>query len=160
MMREEAIVISKDINSSGQYVYFQLSLPKDTGRIIGLEYGTITGEMITDRVGFSIEAVPGPFEVVANAVKGRLTLQVPGCENLFFQGDIVEDKNRHMGEVAAQLQWLPAAWSHGRKREEITFSVDKKSNLIEGIYKDVSAEVAGFSPYKFHLYLWIEKCKP
>lgn len=160
-MKEEAIAISWDINFSGQYLYFQLSLPKDTHRIIGLEYGTIDKVMITDKVGFmmGVAAVPGPFEVVANAVKGRITLQVPGCENLFFQGDIAEDKNGHMGEVAAQLQWLPAPWTHSRKREEISFSVDKQSSLIEGFYKDVSTEIS-FSPYRLRLFLWIEKCRP
>ena len=62
-------------------------------------------------------------------------LQVAGCENSFFQGNLVEDRNIKYGEGIAALLWSPQLFTHGRKREEIELSVNSDTTILEGVYE-------------------------
>lgn len=163
MINEEAIVRILPVNRIGEIIHFQLQLPNDTKRIIGLEYGA-TGQNGVPFPGpadiFGPEGDPS-FAVSANKLIGKLGLQNPGSENVFYQGDLIEWRNVHLQEGIASVAWQPSSWSHSRKREEVSLNVEGNTSFIEGIFQDSwgKNEYESLS-YNLHLYLWIEKCKP
>ncbi|MEP7374722.1 MAG: hypothetical protein ABI675_15105 [Chitinophagaceae bacterium] len=156
MIREEAIVILLPVSRIGEKVYFQKSLPGDTRRIIGLEYGVtaVSGDAIALPV-----VTPSPFQVIADKIIGRLTLQIPGREGIFFRGDLMEERNFHVNDGLTDITWTAQVWSHGGNKEEIELSVDSNTDFIEGFFSDSYGKDEFESlTYQLHLYLWIEKC--
>ncbi len=162
MIKEEVIVQKLAISRIGERVYFQIELPYDTKRIIGLEYGVkgLNGVLLEDPLEPVINIMPS-FKVFLNKVIGKLSLQVPGRENLFFQGDLSEERNIATNEAIASVVWQPEVWTYCRKREEISLSVESNTSFIEGLFED-SYGVNEYETlfYQLHLYLWIEKCEP
>jgi len=156
MMKQEAIVQSLFIKQIGQRVHFQMQLPHDANRIAGLEYGAIktTGVL---QPGVIINSGTA-FQMVANKLIGRLTLQIPGVEGVFCQVDCKEERNISFGEFnTVNLQ--PTVYTHARKNEELAVDVNGDAAFIEGYYADSWGMGEYLSlEYTFHLYLWIEKC--
>lgn len=155
MMQEEVIVTSLYISRMGERKHFQIHLPGDTKAIIGLEYGAI------EISGAVIPVAPvtvGAFEVKADKPIGRLLLQVPGCEGVFFRGDLMEDNNYHMGDEVMAGSWQPHPWSHGGRKEELSIAVSSPAPFIEGYFMDRYGEgVYSSLEYQLQIYLWIEK---
>src|SRR5438128_1029793 len=166
MTAEEVIIESLEVRIIGQRIYFQVMLPKDTKRIIGFEYG------VMEKSGYAIstpsppgDTIPGPIpeddilepflNIVSNKVIGSLTLKIAGEENLFFQGDLVENRNYFFGEMNTLK---PSVWVCGVKRHETDLSVGNNTPLVEGFFHD-SYGVNEYTAltYKLGLYLWIEK---
>lgn len=157
MMKEEAIVKSLFISRIGERQHFQVILPRDTKKIIGLEYGT------TEKNG---EPLPSPtlaidsdtLKLFANRKIGSLTLKAAGCEGIFFQDNLVDDNNAHFGENITSVIWQAEKWAHGTKRHEMEFCITENS-IVYGFFHD-SWGVGQFQTlnYKLNLYLWIEKC--
>jgi hypothetical protein len=155
MTKESVIIEQLTIDRIGKKIFFQIMLPKDTQRIIGLEFGVMEKEGHL----LNAPAIPANYlQVVPNKVIGRITLQVAGKEHLFCQHDIVEDRNIWMGEKGGIATGLPELWSHGRKKEELPVRVDENT-VIEGYYQDRWG-IYEFSTltYKLNVYVWIEKC--
>lgn len=152
MTRESCIVEECFIDRIGKKIYFQVSLPLDTKKIIGLEFGAN---------GSCGSVNPSPLQtskqVLPNKAIGKISLQVAGKENVFFQKTIVEDRNIGMGEFFST--GLPCRnWSHGRKREEWMVEVEEHT-MIEGLFQDSWGEGEfEWLQYTFSLYVWIEKC--
>lgn len=159
-MKEEVIIKSLHIEKIGEKQFFQISLPHDTKRIIGIEYGTTAKDGVP---------LPSPFFAIggdqdpslwleASKIIGRLVLRTAGCTGIFYQDDLVEDKNIHFGENIAPVLWTPFQWTHGRKRHETKISVGE-NRLIHGFYQD-SWGIGEFETlsYNLNIYLWIEKC--
>lgn len=161
MTREEAIVITLRISRMGEKHYFQVPLPQDTVKIIGFEFGVLghTGTRINNRVSPRFAMRYDPFHVLANKVIGSVTLWSASPENIFFQQDLIEDRNDRLNEGIPSLLWSPAPYIQGRKREEVSFSVEPAASFMEGFYEDSwgTGEYITLS-YVLHLYLWIEKC--
>lgn len=165
MMNEEVIVQVVRIARIGERVYFQIPLPNDARKIIGIEYGTLKkeGEPIAGPMRMAEEESSSGdpyFQVIPNKAIGSLILQSPGSENIFFQGNLVENRNQALNEGISSISFQPCDWTHCRKREEISFSVDNNTRFIEGFFQDFfGAEEYETLQYNLHLYLWIEKCK-
>ncbi len=151
------------VSRIGERIYFQVQLPYDTKRIIGLEYGA------TNQIGVPL---PGPsfafgpegdtsLKVSRNKVIGKISLQNAGSEHLFYQGDLIENRNKHLGEGIISVLWQPSIWTHSRKREELQLNVESNTSFVEGFFQDSwgAGEYESLA-YILHLYLWIEKCKP
>jgi hypothetical protein len=163
MIREQAITHQLTITKVGERVAFQIRLPHDTRRIIGLEYEvrTASGEYIpyVSRDHFDSLGDTDFFRN-RNRLIGRLSLRNDRCEGLFYQGNLIEDRNtgQHEG-IYAQLS-SPQPWIQSRKREEIGLSV--AGRLIEGLYEDGLYGLYEYDElqYELYLYLWIEKCVP
>ncbi len=141
----------------GQRYCFQITIPPDAKRIIGIEYGA------TQKDGDVIAALPEPgagdsLIIFQNRIIGRLVLRSAGCSGVFFQSDLVEDRNIHFGEITAPLIWQPQPWSHGSNRYETQLSV-QENTIVHGIFTD-SWGIGEYEwlNYKLNLYLWIEKC--
>lgn len=158
MMHQEAIVHTLRINRMGERIQFQIRLPHDTKCIIGLEYnaGKLNGEVMISSLEMGFEGDTS-FTRFPNRVIGRLSLQSSGCENLFYQGDLIEDRNAGQHEGIAALLYTPQAWIQSSKREEISFCIG--SGLIEGYFQDSygTGEYTELQ-YELSIYLWIEKC--
>ncbi|NCT73980.1 MAG: hypothetical protein GXC78_05575 [Chitinophagaceae bacterium] len=160
MTIEQAITHRFTIARLGEKVFFQLRLPRDSRRVIGVEYDVrkTSGEE-TPYVSLVFDPDGDPyFKRNTNKLIGRLSLQNRGCEGLFYQGDLIEDHNKAQYEgIHAQL-FSPEPWMHSRKREEIDFNVS--SGVVEGFFEDANFgqyEYVGLE-YEVFLYLWIEKC--
>jgi len=156
MIREEVIAQSLSITRIGQRKYFQVSLPRDTKRIIGLEYGAIKKQ------GEPASFMPPPvtladpvFWIYADKIIGKLMLR---AGRMFYQADLIEYRNIHLGETIIFPGWEPKPWTHGGRMEEIELSVLTDTALIEGFFQDSwgQGEFETLS-YQLHLYLWIEK---
>jgi hypothetical protein len=155
MTKESVIIEQLTIDRIWKKMFFQIMLPKDTRRIIGLEFG------VMEKDGQLQNAPTYPYnylQIVPNKVIGRITLQVAGKENLFCQHDVVEDRNIWFGEKGGAATGHPELWSHARKKEELTVLVEENT-VVEGIYQDRwgLGEYAWLS-YKLNVYVWIEKC--
>jgi len=87
---------------------------------------------------------------------GRLTLRVPGCGGIFYQGELVKDKNIHLGEAVGFRHWQPGLWTHARKRTEIELNVPSAC-FVEGLFCNTHEDS---DLYYAHIYLWIDKAAP
>lgn len=162
MMNEEAIVQTLSIGRIGEIIHFQVQLPNDTKRIIALEHGTTgqNGVFLASPEFPPVAEVQPSFRVYANKVIGKISLQNPGSENVFYQGNLIEDRNAELHEGTASTLWQTTSWTHSRKREEVSLNVEGNTSFIEGFFQDSwgKNEYESLS-YNLHLYLWIEKCK-
>lgn len=163
MMSEQAIVHSLQITRIGERVSFQVRLPKDTLQIIGLEYWarkTSGVEMINDSVRrLAPEEGDSSFEYAANKLIGRLSLHVPNCSGLFYQGNLIENRNPGYLESLTTPQLNAQDWIQSTKREEIRFTVP--GTLIEGFFEDsYGIDEYQSLQYELALYFWIKKCTP
>ncbi|MBN8877053.1 MAG: hypothetical protein J0I32_05860 [Sphingobacteriales bacterium] len=176
MMTEQAIVHKILITQIGQRVSFQVRLPKDARRLIGLEYDArkISGNayvsflnayvnfLFVDEGGegdpplFGTQGDPS-FRPNPNKLIGRLSLRNSFCEGLFYQGNLVEDNNTEQYEGIALQGYVPKPWMHSTRREEIGINVNP--GLIQGFFED-SYGVNSHTEleYELILYFWIEKC--
>lgn len=162
MIVEQAIVHKISIKQIGQRVSFQVRLPRDAYRLVGIEYDV--RKIYTDsgasglRVFIEEPTAEPLFKRNSNKVIGRLSLHNNFCEGLFYQGDVVEDRNVIQYEEIANRVFEPKPWMQSTRREEIGFSV--KAGLIQGLFED-KHEVNEFSEleYELSIYFWIEKCE-
>lgn len=167
-MTEQAIVHRITITRIGQRISFQVRLPKDARRLIGLEYDArkISGNAYVsflfvdegegDPPLFGAQGDPS-FRPNPNKLIGRLSLRNSFCEGLFYQGNLVEDNNTEQYEGIALQGYVPKPWMHSTRREEIGISVNP--GLIQGFFED-SYGVNAYTEleYELTLYFWIEKC--
>lgn len=160
MMKEEVIVKTLDIKKIGEKQFFQISLPHDTKRIIGIEHGVI------GKAGIPLPSPSFAFggendvslSMASNKIVGKLMLRTASCSGIFYQDDVVENRNEHLGENIPPVIWSPQFWTHGSKRYEIGLCVCE-SRMIHGFYEDSwGIEEYQTLSYMLNIYLWIEKC--
>lgn len=174
MIREEIILHTEKIQRLGQSVYFQIKLPVDTERIIGIETGAIrqisgaTSSGMYALFGgggsFALREVGDPivydesFTIEKTETIGRLTLHTPDATGIFFQDDI---RQRDTSPKYADFTQYPAVfdqWSHNTKRYETSINVKNCSNLVEGHFKDTWGALYNYHViYQLNIYIWIEK---
>lgn len=161
MMNQEVIVHVVRIGRIGDRVHFQIPIPADARRIVAFEYGVLGKD--GDPIGSPLREV-GPGEdtsmiVQPNKSIGRLSLQSPGSESVFFENTLVDNRNQFLNEGISSLSFQPFEWTHSRKSEELILSVDSNTRFIEGFFHDSfgTGEYETLE-YNLHLYLWIEKC--
>lgn len=157
MIKEEVIIQKIQIRQNGEQVYFQVILPADVVRITGIEYDAI---LEVRPVSFAFASTPTPLKIELrvrlNKVIGRLTLWSGGCENIFLQQDIKENRNIDFGEFASWEIYIPPLLQQASKRDELSVSVE--GNLIEGYYKDSwGLDEFPLLEYRLFVYIWIEK---
>jgi hypothetical protein len=163
-MREEAIVSTVLITKPKEIKNFQIRLPSDTHRIIGVETGAIrtfyaeTGGYI-DPEAWAFPNTNDPlFQVKPNKTIGEVAIQSLGIENIFFRDEIKEkDSNIFWADFSKPVLNQFKEWTHGVRREEIEVNADGNT-IVEVCYKDRWAILNTLIVrYTFHLYLWIEK---
>ncbi len=178
MIREQVVVTSIRITKPGQVKHFQVKLPKNTTRIIGVELGGRSLALSNDdgTLPHATEAVKMelvkavPFEVTAEVksplfkrslLVGEIKLQ--SCEeaNIFYAADLQGDNNIGYGDFSQNLSWTPTAFTHQTQAFEERVIVDGNSTIIQGVYKDRYSEQTKLTPnYIVNLYVWTEKQEP
>jgi len=178
-MKEEVIIQSNSITKKKEQIFFQVKLPKDTDKIIGIETGLFVESALPDFLPYT----QGDVNMIRrNRLMGTLQLQVSGKPNLFYAKDIFEkDINIGVNElkivpdvierrlIEPQLRKgedVPndgnnfsdfTIWSHGTKREEDPIDVCG-CQLINGQFKDAVGEYYNINiRYRVILYIWIKR---
>jgi hypothetical protein len=177
MIREQVLIQTIPVTKRQQQVFFQLKLPRDTHKIIGVETGL---SVIQADPQFFVPSIDAGGVVRRNLLMGTLQLQANGSTDVFYSKDIFErDINTGLSEIKqfiTQQQDVPPlqlllievpldgngfefynCWSHGRKREEDPLSICNCS-VISGWFKDAAyATINTDIIYQVTLYIWIER---
>jgi hypothetical protein len=158
------IVSTLSVTKPREIKNFQIALPCDAGRIIGVEWGAIrsfyavTGNY-TDPELWGFPNMNDPlFQVKPNKVIGEISMQTLGPENVFFRGEIKDkDSNIFWADFSNPVINQFKEWTHRRRMEEMEINVDNNT-IVEVCYKDRLGIInAVFALYTVHLYLWVEK---
>lgn len=173
MIREQVVVTSIRINKAGQVKHFQVKLPKNTTRIIGVEFGgrwLATGRedgtipRVSELVGLAAVGTAPEYKPTLfkrNLLIGEIKLQ--SCEeaNIFYAADLQGDSNLGYGDFSQNAFWQAAAFTHQAHAFEEKVIVDGNSTIIQGVYKDRYAEQTKQIPnYLVNLYVWTERQEP
>ncbi len=171
MMKEEVIIQTISISKRGQQNFFQVKLPRDTHKIIGVE----TGLYVLNVPGYFIPAQELSMLIRRNYMMGVVQLQANGKPDVFYSKEIFErDINIGAGEVKVfpppvvimerkadapdgnNFDYF-TLWTHGTKREEDPLNICG-CTVINGQYKDAIGEYFQTDVnYKIMLYIWIER---
>lgn len=152
MLAEKVILQQLFISQMGQIKTFQLRMPSDAKRIIGVE-ATISGFDTDDGIDGE-----NAFRFIIRpvAVAGELRLQNLGSANLFYSSEVkLSDRNLAFGDCSKPLLWIRKAWTHDYRREEDPVLIQESSPVVQGSYRDKLSE-AGHIDYEYTLtiYLW------
>jgi len=169
MIREEVITQTIRILQLGEMKYFQIRLPEDTLRIIGIETSynhfiestTPPSDFTSGNSASRTEDIAAPYKIDDNLKLGDLYLISTGIEHVFY-AETIQEKEYGYGVGDFPGNFMFPSWQGailGIKREELSVSVFSKTSVIEGWYKDIrtSAEPERLA-YRIKIYLWIEKC--
>ena len=159
-MRERVIITSFDIRAIGEHKYFQIKLPANANRIIGIE---VTNRIYILEVPTQADSGKGKGGAVQNnnvfqrnLIIGDLRLQ--SCEeaNIFYATYVEADRNvAYLDYTSAAFQ--PKPYTHQRRALEEPIIVDAESTIIQGMYKDLSNPDADHHPvYTVNVYVWYE----
>lgn len=174
-MKEEVIIKPIRISRKNEQQFFQVKLPRDTHRIIGIETGMFAESLLPNFPAYS--RTDGNV-IRPNRLMGKLQLRASGKPNLFYAKEIFE-KDINLGNNEIKIILPPVKgktkgikvepgkdgnnfldfpiWSHGTKREEDPLSICG-CNIINGQYNDVVGEFNGIDiRYRIMLYIWIER---
>ena len=159
MIREQVIVTTLSIKKAGQVKHFQVKLPQNTKRVIGVEMGV---RWVTERIVPILTAEPKiQLAIKQNQVIGEVKLQSCDEANVFYAGQIITDENRSYGDFSKKAGWKPSEMTHQNQQLEDTVIVDGKSTILQGMYQDVYAkQLATVPDYKARIYVWIEREEP
>lgn len=161
-MKEQVLITQLRITKAGQVKHFQVKLPKNVIRIIGIEmsFRLIHGLSI-DETGTGLAPVLelprffSPFK--SNRFIGELKLQ--SCEeaNIFYATHLQTDENIGAGDFSQNDYWKARTFTHQSKTEEDIVIVDADTTIIQGIYKDRIGEINNTDvEYKVNVYVWVE----
>lgn len=160
MTKEEVIVHNETIKRFGQVNYFQIGIPRDAQRIIGVETGAFiwASDSVISPFFFIGDPVEPLFRINKVETIGRLTLQASDSTGIFFQ-DEVRQKNL-FSRFADFTQYTDVfnQWSHDRKKYESPINITTCSPVIEAQFIDSWGAFAGNDIYyQLNIYIWIEK---
>lgn len=139
MLREEVISQELLITTKGTIRHFQLRVPANAEKIIGMECGVridTTIPTLQQPAGFSQSLQYFPPRVM-----GEIRLQNVGQGNLFYAVDVIE-QDAHLGfaDFSSQPGFAPKCWTHCNKREAVEVELNRQTAIIMGMYKDILGE--------------------
>lgn len=170
MMKEQVIIQSLSISKRGQQNFFQIKLPRDTHKIIGIE----TGLYLLNVPGNFIPALEQSMLMRRNNLMGVVQLRVNTKPDVFYSKEVFErDINIGVDEIKIIPPQVTGErkgeqpdgnsfdyfthWTHGSKREEDPLNICGCA-VINGQYKDSIGEYFQTDVnYKVMLYIWIER---
>jgi hypothetical protein len=168
---EQAFVYTTIIDRAGGQFHFQIRLPHDTKRIIGIETGVSIRNGLPD---FPVN-VTERFRAERNVLIGRLKMQSLNNADFFFAKDIVErDNSVRKAEIAyipinpgSKIDppnfvvpivngWDAYRWIHTARNEEDNMLLTS-SNVIRCFYRDIVGKQFSLQPdYTLKIYIWYE----
>lgn len=185
MFREKVIVTKLPVTQAGQIVHFQVKIPRDAARIIGMEVDAqymnmqlaqaaaklaraVTYPMASQRTYAALErkGTGRIFTITPDLLLGNVRLQSCEGTNIFYAEDIYfTDENIAFGDFTARTpNFFPNATTHGYKREECVVNTNGESTILKGVYRDrqsTSAQASAiqqgvFFQYVAGIYVWYE----
>jgi len=166
MMKEEIILHREYITKLGEQKYFQIELPQDINKIIGIETGVFRYGTTNALYGGNPAEYAGSdpldplFEIVFNDPIGSLSLQAQDHPGIIYQGVArQEDWNWKWADFTQALyNGIFDQYSHDRKRHEDIILTDFCTTKITGHYKDSwGSHYSNHVEYDLLIYLWIER---
>jgi hypothetical protein len=148
------------------YKYFQIKLPSNVDRIVGVEvgafklYSTETYPGFWDPFGEVIYLYPPSyikdlFQVKSVKTIGSLSLSSPTDAGCFFEGEIRQEDTAPKYADFTQMSPKFGQWSHDRNRYEMNIDVIGNT-IIEGKYKDNWGDLnRHYSVYDLYIYITI-----
>lgn len=174
-MKEKVILTAFAITQPGQIKHFQVKIPRDAKRIIGIEASASRTEPVQTTGGISGGGGPAggggtggtgfanPFGLLLNqdTLLGEFRLQSCGSANIFYAGTLfLGDNNEGQGYFSSIPQFTPKEFTHSPKRTEDKVNEDGSATLLKGIYRDGQSAAAGGYTYTVKIYVWVElNCK-
>ncbi|MBI4929895.1 MAG: hypothetical protein HY841_03970 [Bacteroidetes bacterium] len=172
-MKEKVIIHTVPVTKKGEINSFQIKLPSDAKKIIGIEStvkgieglaGAPAGRAVVTPgfplpgsaiaiAGVPFAGIDPPFAAVAPSgglffrhtpIAGELRLQSHGPSNLFYSTDVkLTDANAGYGDFSQTGFWRPQVFTHGEKFLEDLVLVDDNSYVLSGTYRDRFGEERG-----------------
>lgn len=177
MMREEVVIQAINISGRSELFHFQVKLPRDTQKIIGVETGLYL-QNIPQYQFYAAQVLSN--EIRRNSLIGTLQLKANGKPDIFYSKEIFEkDINIGAGEIKIYPEQIKQErkaeplkifvppdgnsfadfnfWTHGTRREEDTLNICNPA-VINGKFKDAIGETLQMDiQYKAMLYIWTER---
>lgn len=158
-MEKRVIIETFVIDKPSQVQIFEVIIPRDVERIVGVELGfnLLEGDL-SEGSGSGGSGGGGawdiPILIKRNVCAGELRLQSFSKANLFYAGEISLDRNIDNGDFTSQF-FPPKVYTHLSKAEEVKIKLTSRNRMIRGIYRDkLSASITGAYKYQVKLYLW------
>ncbi len=183
MLREKVIITKLPITQAGQIQHFQVKIPRDASRIIGMEVSAqyINMQVAKAQAGKAVNfkrASQYTFRSLERAAKGDIfsitldlflgDVRLQSCEdtNIFYAEDVYfADENLAFGDFSAtHPRFFPASPTHGYKHYECVVNTRGKTTILKGIYRDRQSQQSGantlrgpvFFQYVASIYVWYE----
>lgn len=181
-MKEKVIVTKLQIAQPGQICHFQVKIPRDAKRIIGVEVSAQYMNMQSPQpiriIGFhgpsqytflNLRIGRGDiFLITPDLFLGDVRLQSCEDTNVFFSEDVYyADENLAFGDFSAiNPRFFPAPQTHGYKRHEVEVNTNGETTILKGIFRDrqggTQANIGSnaiFFQYMATVYVWYEEAE-
>jgi len=172
-VKEKVIIHTVQVTKKGEINSFQIKLPMDAKKIIGIEStvkgiegfvgapagrnmvmpGIILPGSAMGMAGMPFGKIDAPFAAAAPSgglffrqtpIAGELRLQSQGPSNIFYSTDVkLTDANVGFGDFSETPFWKPQVFTHGEKFMEDIVGVDDNSYVLSGTYRDRFGEERG-----------------
>lgn len=161
-MKERVIIQVLQISRKGELQHFQVRIPRDAARIIGVETGVRV--LSQTELGW-VRLLYGKYKWDDNAfafyktmLMGDVRLQSCEQSNLFYAGEVYEREiNLGAGDFTSR-QWPVKEWTHGLKREEVMAEASGDTTILQGTYRDRIGEHLNMHvKYEVKIYVWYER---
>jgi hypothetical protein len=172
MFKERVIITKLSITKVGQIVHFQVKIPRDAIRIIGVELsGCYSNPPMERQAAFAKLALATEarmsrsfsiLQFTSSPFVGDVRLQSCEDTNVFYSDDVyLADYNLGYGDFSATALFPATSETHGYKRYEYVVNTNGETTILKGIYRD--RQTANSNPqytYTVNVYVWYEKiCK-
>lgn len=160
--KEKVVVVRFPILRKGEQKMFQVQLPEDAERIIGIESGV---NLVSTPTPSEMDVPEEDFWVVFHHKKfkrdtcfGEFRLQSMGNADIFYAGHIHQDLNNRIGDYTMNYNESLPFYQHQYKALEEEVSVDKNNRVINGVYRDkIGMQRNEDLLYYIHIYVWYER---
>jgi hypothetical protein len=153
MIKERVIVRQIPITKSGQITMFDIKVPREVTKIIGIETGLrwISGAIPADVLFTS------PIDTLRfhrTITLGDLTLKSLDNAHLFYSEELKLHRHYSFGDFTA-VHFTPKPYTHQSLLTEDTISIDGAITIAQGMYKDTFQSADPFA-YTVIVYVWLE----
>ncbi|MGH2611874.1 MAG: hypothetical protein ACRDFB_02360 [Rhabdochlamydiaceae bacterium] len=152
MIKEKVILKTFPITQVGQIVHFDVKIPHDALRIIGVELngaypnpplilGRGIAKLLPQMMVQATRAIIAKrfinLQYAQSPYVGSLRLQSCEKTNIFYSGDIfLADVNTGYGDYSVTPRFQSIEPTHGEKRHEFIVNTVGKTTALKGIYRD------------------------
>lgn len=155
-MNRRRAIVSKVLVSQKQVKTFQVKLPHDTKKVLGVEMGLQWLDGDPPDLTVALPVWKFGLTMPRNYLVGDLILQSSDTANVFYAGETRFNRSTGFGDFT-NSQFKPMVFSHnGNFLHEPAF-ISGKGKLISATYRDRLSEFFNSKyTYLLKVYVWIE----